>query len=367
MTSNRKPTYSRFKEKFRHLVGDGTYSFLAYGVRKSRKNWNQVKSFFSQLRELSYLSRQSYPPDHDDYKFYNRYYELSEKDNLDKDFKTGIICMFDGRAYHGGITDRLRGILSTYQFAKKKGWPFYINFTSPFLLEKYLEPNSFDWRIKPDNISYSKTISFPFIIEDEPDLYSSLRMKIGLKLSKPQIHVYSNADTGRGQYKLLFNELFRPTAKLKSQVDYHLSCLGSHYEGFTFRFLQLLGDFKDWLQVTLTEKEAVDLMHRVGEEFKKLTAHIGNNEKILVTSDSKRFLNYISSIDSRVYVVPGEVKNIDLLKGEYEEAWLKTFIDQQLLMHASKVTLVRTGQMYKSGFPRFAAEIGGVDFKDHKF
>ena len=89
--------------------------------------------------------------------------------------------------------------------------------------------------------------------------------------------------------------------------------------------------------------------------------------KILVTSDSRKFLDLAADIDSRIYIVPGEVKNIDLLKGEYPDAWMKTFIDQQLLMHASHVTLMITGKMYNSGFPRFAAEVGGAQYSIHRF
>ena len=71
--------------------------------------------------------------------------------------------------------------------------------------------------------------------------------------------------------------------------------------------------------------------------------------------------------DERIYIVPGDVKNIDLAKGEFKDAWLKTFTDQQLIMLAEKVYLMRTGRMYRSGFPRFAAEIGGRPFVYHQF
>ena len=66
-------------------------------------------------------------------------------------------------------------------------------------------------------------------------------------------------------------------------------------------------------------------------------------------------------------MVEGDIKNIDMTVGDFPEVWLKTFTDQQLLMGAKKVTLMRTGKMYKSGFPRFAAEVGGVEFIDHVF
>ena len=334
--------------------------------QKIRQSYYDIAAFFTQLYEVSYLMRGKYAPRHPDKKFYDLYYSGNNKADADV-IKKGIICMCDGRMYHGGPTDRLRGILTTYHEAKKLNVPFYISWTSPFNLEDYLEPADFDWRIKPEEISYLKNEAFPFIIEDEPDFHSSLRMKAGLKMWRTQLHVYSNADNCRGNYRKLWNELFRPSPAVRNETDKHLKQLGSKFTAYTFRFLQLLGDFKEWAELTLDEEEAERLIEKVTDEFRKLTAGIGENQKILVTSDSRRFLNYISAIDPRVYVVPGEVKNIDLLKGEFKEAWLKTFVDQQLLMHAEKVTLMRTGKMYKSGFPRFAAEVGGAEFIDHEF
>lgn len=283
------------------------------------------------------------------------------------EIRHGIICLCDGKFHHGGPTDRLRGILSTYEEAKKRGLPFYIHWTSPFRLEDYLIPASADWRIDSKDIVYSSVVSFPVIIEDVPNFYSFLRINAGLHSKRLQYHVYSNADNSIGHYRSLFHELFKPSPLLKKATEFHLGNIGTNYWAFTFRFLQLLGDFNDWAQTTLSTDDAEHLINKVENEFKILIKDIPIGYRILVTSDSKRFLDHIAKIDSRIYVVPGEVKNIDLLKGEFKNAWLKTFVDQQLLMRAKKVFLLRTDGMYRSGFPRFAAEVGGAEFIDHKF
>lgn len=324
-------------------------------------------SLVIQLYEISYILRGRYAPTHPDHDFHRKFY-LENKDNVASEEVSGIICMCDGRMYHGGPTDRLRGILSTYSEAKKKGVPFYINWTNPFSLTDFLIPATFDWQIKNENICYDAKKSFPLIIDDESNFESLLRMKVGLRMKKlRQIHVYSNADNSIGNYRLLYHELFKPSASLAKEVSKHAANLGKDFEAFTFRFLHLLGDFTEWSQELLSDEEAENFMERNFQEFQKLTIDIPLNQKILVTSDSFRFLNYISAKDPRVYVVPGEVKNIDLTKGTYNEAWMKTFVDQQLLMLAKKVTLMRTGPMYNSGFPRFAAEIGGKEFINHQF
>ena len=50
-----------------------------------------------------------------------------------------VIYMVDGRMHHGGIGDRLRGIISTYDVCKKLNISFKINFISPFSLDLFFE------------------------------------------------------------------------------------------------------------------------------------------------------------------------------------------------------------------------------------
>lgn len=278
-----------------------------------------------------------------------------------------VIMMCDGKLFHGGPTDRLRGILTTYREARRRGMPFYIYWRSPFRLEDYLEPAGFDWRIEDDELKYTAEEAFPLIIEDENNLQSGMRMRAGLKQRKEQIHVYSNADNGIGGYGELYKEVFKPSPALERNVDKHLSEIGAPYWAFTFRFLNLLGDFREWQRTTLEGEERDEFVERVKGEMLRIMEEMPAGYRALVTSDSVSFLDAVKEIDERIYVVPGDVKNVDLTKEEHREAWMKTFTDQQLLMRAERVYLMRTGRMYKSGFPRFAAEVGGVEFVDHKF
>ena len=50
-----------------------------------------------------------------------------------QDKKRIIIC-FDGLFPHGGLVDRLKGIISFYEVAKKLDYDFYIYFEHPFPL-----------------------------------------------------------------------------------------------------------------------------------------------------------------------------------------------------------------------------------------
>lgn len=341
------------------------------GRRYGGKPFQAVRKFYydslslgMQCYETAYLYRGKYAPGHRDTRFYNRYYTSGATSSCGKE---GVICMLDGRRFHGGITDRLRGILTTYREAKKRGLPFFIHWNDPFPLEDYLEPNKVDWRINPSDISYKKGEAFPVIIEDETNLQSAMRMKAGFRLKFPQLHFYSNADNGIGEYRKLYNELFRPSAVLQAEVDKHLAKLGDKYWSFTFRFLNLLGDFREWERRQLPDGEALQLMEKVTREMIGEMDHLPDGYKVLITADSKRYLDYVKDKDPRIYVVPGDIKNVDLLKGEFPNAWLKTFSDHRLIMGAERAYLIRTGRMYKSGFPRFAAEVGGAEFIDYSF
>ena len=66
-----------------------------------------------------------------------------------------VICMLDGRALHGGLSDRLMGIISTYKVCKLLNLDFRIHFVKPFFLNDYLVPNKIDWKISYEEISYN--------------------------------------------------------------------------------------------------------------------------------------------------------------------------------------------------------------------
>jgi len=72
------------------------------------------------------------------------------------------VAMIDGEAYHGGMCDRFKGIISLYAYCKYLGKPFRIKYTYPFKLEDYLQPAAYDWTLKrgeyTDNPLYSRVL-----------------------------------------------------------------------------------------------------------------------------------------------------------------------------------------------------------------
>lgn len=130
-----------------------------------------------------------------------------------------IVFMADGRKSHGGLADRLRGIVSTYEYCLNHRVDFRIHFTSPFNLEDLLLPNEYDWRIGAGEISYNPTFSTPVYI-DSNSRYPEADCRFQRKMAEKylgrdfrQIHIYTNMYYADDRFGLLFNKLFKPDRK----------------------------------------------------------------------------------------------------------------------------------------------------------
>ena len=295
-----------------------------------------------------------------------------------------VVYMVDGRTKHGGLADRLRGIISTYDVCKQLGYDFRIYFVHPFRLDDYLVPATFDWRVSEEELCYNPLdssvvycgsngthVELPF-----QRLYLKQRMQKATK----QVHVYTNAHLLQrgGKFSQRFNELFRPSPALQEALDTHLANLASlapshprthapsNYVSMTLRFQQLLGDFKENNYVTLSADEQQKLIDRCIDKIDEL--HRGMPEKkVLVTADSNRFLEEASKRLSYIYVVHGKVAHMDWSENMPFEVNLKSFLDLMMISRAERAYLLQTGLMYNSGFPRRAAQIGNIPFCHVKF
>ena len=313
---------------------------------------------------------------HNDESKYNaliRKYHYNRGDSIVKKAGNRVIFMCDGELYHGGLTDRIRGALTTYYLAKRFKMPFFINWISPFKLETYLEPNIYDWRISPEEIDYDIRISTPLVFHTFPpkrywkrNLLSFYILLQWLAKKGKDKHVYTNFYFPKYRFPILYKELFRPSNILLEEINKHSVILGKNYWSFSFRFHKLLGDFNDVIGEPLSPKAAEELIYKNIKELKALIQDLPQCYKCLITSDSKIFLDKVASIDSRIYIIPGQISHIDVDKSS-DNVWLKCFVDQNLIMNAEKVFLLRTGDMYKSGFAEFAALIGEKEFIYHSF
>lgn len=204
--------------------------------------------------------------------------------------------MCDGRTISMGA-DRLKGILTTFYECKKYG-KFYINWVSPFNLTDYLLPaEDIDWRISHDGHKV-----FPAIIDQSRIKKKNMLRRYVFRLwfaFKPQeMHVFLNLMWHGKHYYRLFYELFKPSNKLQSYIDRHLFGLGKYWS-FSFRFNELLGDFKDTLGSPLPKNEAIRLMEKNIFELKTILNSMPSEYKAYIASDSPLFLERVKDIDSR--------------------------------------------------------------------
>lgn len=277
-----------------------------------------------------------------------------------------IIYMCDGHRYHGGLGDRLSGLVSTYAYCKDYGLTFKVHWVHPYNLSEFLVPNKYDWTLSTENISYNITSSVPVLIlyRDSVHVQRRLARKLLYGLKNKQIHVYTNMKyMFQVNYKYLFNELFKPSPFLQKAIDEQLNYLSSSYVSITFRFQQLLGDLKEGNFPVLTKKKEKENLINTCLNFVRYV-RLKNPEvkTILVTSDSVSFLERVKIIDS-VYVVPGKVVHVDFNKEPVDiSVHLKSFLDLFLISKAKKIYNVSYSPLYTSGFPFLASLISGHEY-----
>lgn len=283
-----------------------------------------------------------------------------------------VVYMADGIRRHGGIADRLRGMVTLYEYCRDNGLDFRINFTSPFNLERYLVPNAYDWRLRRGELSMNSATSRPFYMDTRDDTgpredrFQRKIMRHYFSRTFKQAHVYTIFYCGEHRFAELFGELFRPAEAVAREVEKAKAALGEGYISVSTRFLELLGDFKEPRREreTLPEPEQEALIAKCIAQIERLHQQHGVN--ILVTSDSGKFLERARELPY-CHVIDGEVAHIDVAGDNRDAADLKTFVDFFAIAGASRSFLLVSGGMYRSNFSKRAAQATGHEFTILRF
>lgn len=289
----------------------------------------------------------------------------------------GIIYMADGKCNPGGLCDRLYGILSLYKLSKEMRMPFYINFTHPFKLSDYLLPNCTDWLIQNDGIVsnyrdmnliyvFCAAKEYGYNLDKESAIQKNYLLNRMANRSK-QYQIYSNAHFVKESKEAsnLFNELFVPAPLLKDAISYNTDKINGRYIAVVLRFQNLLGDFKEQNIIPLLESQQIDLIKKLQDKI--LEIHLSNPDtKVLVTSDSRKFLDSLS-IFNFVYTIPGKVVHMSFTDDKTLNTHLKSFVDLFMISHAEHIYLLVTGSMYRSGFAKFASLIHDKPYSEISF
>lgn len=288
------------------------------------------------------------------YKYYNF------KNSISKILKKEeIIAMFDGKIIHGGISDRLWGILSIYLYCKDHNKIFKIFFNNPFKLQDYLVPNKVDWIISEKDLLYSLRYSQPLYISmqthNNAKMYEIFKRKLKSISKRKQLHIYSNTrNFTKREFCRLYHDLFKMSPDLEKEYEFQRKEINSEYVSCTFRFQQLLGDFKEGKFRTIHDKKEKEcLINNCKEAIVKLQNRC--QCPVLVTSDSKTFLDYVSDLEG-VYIVNGEVNHPDFNREDTSlKTYMKSFVDLYMIADAQEVYLCNVSPLYRSGFAETAA------------
>lgn len=280
------------------------------------------------------------------------------------------IFMVDGRIPHGGMFDRLKGAITIYAIAKAQHKKFHIDWTYPFDLRKYLEPNGYDWRIEEKDMQWGffnhKAVIAYGEINNPTRLWKKRKKETHFyygynSLDKVNVHFNKNFDWGN-----LYRELFRPTSYLQNYIDQYQKEIGSNYIAIHTRFLNLLGDKNETdVNPTLPIYKREQLMISACKKIKDIYSYAkgeDSNIRIMIASDSMTFIKFIKQEIPSVYIVPGTVKHIDTAQEVNDSENIKLFTDYYLIANARYVYSLWHEGMWRSAFPEYAAIIGSIPF-----
>lgn len=292
----------------------------------------------------------------------------SKKINFSEDIdKRKIIICFDGLFSHGGLVDRLKGIVSFYEAAKILDYDFYIHFNHPFHLSHLLKPNKVNWEIKEKELKYNPLTTKVLYLMDD---FTVNPLDLLRNLKGQTFFVYSNVDYFKTMHKdnseaenqkawrSNYNELFTVTDQLNKEIQ-KIDSADSIV--FHARFASLMGDFKDSSSIVIQENKKKELINKLIQKI-QVTSMLHPNKKIYVLSDSIIFLNYIKQNTSFI-VLEGSPKHIGIKNKHTDlDSHYKTFVDFYFMTKCDALYLLKFDQMYNSGFSKYAAIVGNKKF-----
>jgi hypothetical protein len=278
-----------------------------------------------------------------------------------------IVVCFDGVFPHGGLVDRLKGIVSFYQIAQELDYDFKLLFDNPFNLSNFLEPHEVDWKINRDQIKWHPIKSkFLYLMND----FKTNPLQVIKNCNAQTFYVYSNIDYSKSTYFSLnekehetkwrnsFNELFKKSQFLETKLN---AIETTTYIAFHLRFTTLMGDFEDTTNKVLSLKQKQELSSNLLTIINRVKAE--KNIKAYVFSDSINFIEYAKK-NTDISVVEGVPFHMDNFNGDSNlEGHLKTLIDFFMIANSKKVYFLNIKPMYNSRFSKYAAIVGNTNFQ----
>jgi len=275
----------------------------------------------------------------------------------------------------GGLTDKLKGILSAYQISKISKRNFKIICNQPFSITKIFHENNINWNINSQTTQ--KSLLWMAKHYDFIDLTNELTINKNIKkILKDKSNVISikiNQDYGKilKQYtkdelgwNYYFNHLFKFSSFSRETIEIYLNRHDwNQIIGVHCRFINLLEDKIENGKVLSKEKQQ-ELMHKISANLDKIL-HQNINHKILLCTDSDNFLSFIrqsKKFKDHIIIIDGIPKHSE--KNVIEKLALKKILqDFFMLGECKEVYSITYDEMYPSAFPKYAAKLKNTPFK----
>lgn len=273
--------------------------------------------------------------------------------------------VIDPQRHHPGLADRLKAIISTYNEAKLNGLEFKIIHKYPFKLEEYLNPsnNNSNWIGNIKELEYS--FQYTRFINENTNWH--LNAKKGM-----QYHCYNYTgnilpekfNNSGEKWSTLFHELFTPSQELQ-QAILNTGLIEKTYIAVHLRFVNALDNFEEGLYNNIkNEIDKLNLIKRCHDGINRIIEYNKTEgiSKVVVFSDSERFLKSVIGIPNIIVLPPTHIGHISY--NNSHNNIIKTFLDFFIISKATKVYRITAKEMYqKSCFALCAARVGDIEFQ----
>lgn len=279
-------------------------------------------------------------------------------------FERRLVCMQDSNFSHGGLVDRMKGIVSGYFLAKKYSLSFSVYFSdADDSMIPYLNPKVIDIISEESKVNFNKDNSRPVVWYNHfPDNPGLIKQRI---FSKREIHLYCNMNLlqvfsdSEIAMKQAWSEAFSQIFMMHEQP------IGNTM-GIHLRFIGLLGDFKDLRNYGLVHEQKIGMIEWC--ENKILEIGMKNPDYLLkIVSDSSGFLTELltkekfASLRHRLQVDSSSIGHTAINVNDI--VFKKTVDDFIGLRSCEKVIQLRYGKMHRSDFSRYAAISGLKEYE----
>tara|TARA_B110000116_G_C16787147_1_gene561567 strand:+ start:1557 stop:2516 length:960 start_codon:yes stop_codon:yes gene_type:complete len=293
---------------------------------------------------------------------------------IDSDHNKKLIFYCSDYSSSGGLTDRLKGIISAYQISIITNREFKIIYNQPFKLKKILDENHVKWHMsspkeeskilrnskhynlmgRKNNHNFMKLINK--IIMDKNDF---IAIRINFDYSEIINNKFGNLNF---EWSYYFNKLFKYSKYTNKVLSDYLESNPSEFSvGLHCRFINLMGDNIEKGK-ELSEENRLLLLEKIIKTIQTISLESIN--KILLCSDSNKFLNEILQKDSvkrKIIIAKGKPKHSE--KNIVSNLELqKIILDFFLLSYCNSVYSITYDGLYPSEFPKYAAKLNSRKF-----